>query len=107
MLTYAPDTAETPWDQLVDLKDGTVITKADDGAKIPLRAGGRGVVSPFATDSAHRAIRFTTGGIAYLGVVGIADCENLRPIAPPIQSVTVTGSDLSVGSITVNSQQGG
>ncbi len=82
VITAAPDTAATPWDVLLDLRAGCAIT-ASDGRAVPLRSGGAGVWSPFATDTTRRAVRFSSGGIAQLGTVALADCSNMRPRADP------------------------
>ena len=78
MIAAAPDTSETPWDRLVDLAPGTVITAAD-GRRVPLTSGGAGVWSPFAVSATVRAVRFSTGGVAQIGTVPLASCSNMRP----------------------------
>ena len=85
MITAAPDTAATPWDRLVDLAPGTVITAAD-GRRVPLTSGGTGVWSPFAVSPTVRAVRFSTGGVAQIGTVPLAACSNMRPRSGPAQA---------------------
>lgn len=99
MFPALANTPSTPWDQLIDVPIGTDLTTAD-GRLVPLKSGGIGLWSPFATSATSRAVWFSTGGVTQLGTVSTYANARARLSCPDETKVYDEAVNDSIAAIT-------
>ena len=83
-----------PRDQLVDLAIGTPLLRLDGKTPLtPVKSGGVGVQSPFATSSTQRLVRISVAGVVQAAIVATAACGHMRPRLPDCEALVVAASE--------------